>query len=182
MAWAVDSGRPVAVLAIAEPTRRFWFDRSRYSEMVRWLRAAVDSPAVKDADRARGLVTASLVISGSGHQASAYGFADRAVALSRVLEVADLLALGLALRAATGLWSGLADSDVVVTDAEEAVALAERLGDAAVSTLVLAFAGVTACDGRSLKEGVELFKRTVEVCQDAGVAFTRPTAQAQLGA
>jgi hypothetical protein len=28
MAWAVDSGRPVAVLDIAEPTRRFWFHRS----------------------------------------------------------------------------------------------------------------------------------------------------------
>ena len=83
MAWAVDSGRPVAVLDIAEPTRRFWFDRSRYSEMVRWLRAAVDSPAATYTDRARGLVTASLVIGGSGHAANAHGLADRAVSVAR---------------------------------------------------------------------------------------------------
>ena len=181
MAWAVDSGRPAAVLAIAEPTRRFWFDRSRYSEMVRWLQVAVDSPVVSDADRVRGLVTASLVISGSGHQARAHGFADRAVALARAVEVDGVLALGLALRAATGLWSGLAGSEVIAADAEQAVALAEQLEDDAVSTLVLALAGVTACDGRSLRVGVELLERTVAGCEDAGVAFTRPTAQAQLG-
>jgi predicted ATPase/DNA-binding CsgD family transcriptional regulator len=182
MAWAVDSGRPVAVLDIAEPTRRFWFDRSRYSEMVRWLRAAVDSPAVTDTDRARGLVTASHVIGGSGHQASAYGFADRAVSVARALEVDDILALGLALRASTGLWSGLATSDTIAADAERAVALAERLEDDAIRILVLAFAGVTACDGRSLREGVELLEQTVAVCEDAGVSFTRPTAHTQLGA
>lgn len=182
MAWAVDSGRPVAVLDIAEPTRRFWFDRSRYSEMVRWLRAAVDSPAVTDTDRARGLVTASLVISGSGHQANAYGFADRAVSVARTLEVDDILALGLALRASTGLWSGLAGSEVVAADAEQAVALAERLEDDAIRILVLTFAGVIACDGRSLREGADLLEQTVEACEDVGVSFTRPTAQAQLGA
>ena len=182
MAWAVDSGRPVAVLDIAEPTRRFWFDRGRYSEMVRWLRAAVDSPAATDINRARGLVAASLVIGGSGHQASAYGFADRAVSVARALEVDDTLALGLALRAATGLWSGLATSEVVAADAEQAVALAERLEDDATRILVLAFAGVTACDGRSLRRGVELLEQTVAACEDAGVSFTRPTAQAQLGA
>ena len=182
MAWAVESGRPVAVLDIAEPTRRFWFDRSRYSEMVRWLRAAVDSPAATDTDRARGLVTASLVISGNGHQASAYGLADRAVSVARTLEVDDTLALGLALRASTGLWSGLASSEVVASDAEQAVALAERLEDDATRILVLAFAGVTACDGRSLREGAELLEQTVEACEDARVSFTLPTAQAQLGA
>ncbi|MDP8969913.1 MAG: LuxR C-terminal-related transcriptional regulator [Actinomycetota bacterium] len=181
MAWAVDSGRPVSVLDIAEPTRRFWFDRSRYSEVVRWLRAAVDSPAATDTDRARGLVTASHVICGSGHQASAYGFADRAVSVARALEVDDTLALGLALRASTGLWSGLATSDTIAADAERAVALAERLEDDATRILVLAFAGVTACDGRSLGEGVELLEQTVAVCEDAGVSFTRPTAHAQLG-
>ncbi|MDP9021852.1 MAG: LuxR C-terminal-related transcriptional regulator [Actinomycetota bacterium] len=182
MAWAVDSGRPVAVLDIAEPTRRFWFDRSRYSEMVRWLRAAVDSPAATDTDRARGLATASLVIAGSGHTASAYGFADRAVSVARALDVDDTLALGLALRASTGLWSGLATSDTSTADAEQAVALAARLEDDATRILVLAFAGVTACDGRSLREGVELLEQTVAACEDAGVSFTRPTAQAQLGA
>ncbi len=182
MAWTVDSGRPEAVLDIAEPTRRFWFDRSRYSEMERWLRAAVDSPAATDADRARGLVTASLVIAGSGFLASAHGFAERAVSVARVLEVDDTLALGHVLRAATGLWSGLAVSEAVAADAAQAVARAARLEDDASRILVLAFAGITACDGRSLVEGVELLERTVAACEHTGVGFTRPTAHVQLGA
>ena len=182
MAWAVDSGRPVAVLDIAEPTRRFWFDRSRYAEMERWLRAAVDSPASADTDRARGLVTASLVIGASGHAANAHALADRAVSVARTLEVEGTLALGLALRAAEGLWSGLASSETIADDADEAVALAEQLEDDDTRAVVLAFAGVTVCDGRSLGEGVELLEQTVTVCEDAGVSFTRPTAHSQLGA
>jgi DNA-binding CsgD family transcriptional regulator len=182
MAWAVDSGRPVAVLDIAEPTRRFWFDRSRYAEMERWLRAAVDSPASADTDRARGLVTASLVIGASGHAANAHALADRAVSVARTLEVEGALALGLALRAAEGLWSGLASSETIAADAEQAVALAEQLEDDDTRAVVLAFAGVTVCDGRSLGEGVELLEQTVTVCEDAGVSFTRPTAHSQLGA
>jgi DNA-binding CsgD family transcriptional regulator/tetratricopeptide (TPR) repeat protein len=181
MAWAVDSGRPVAVLDIAVPTRRFWFDRSRYSEMVRWLRAAVDSPAATATDRARGLVTASLVVGASGHAASAYDLADRAVSVAQTLETDDTLALGLVLRAVEGLWSALATSDRIAADAEQAVALAERLEDDAIRILVLAFAGVTACDGRSLQEGVELLEQTVAACEDARVSFTRPTAHTQLG-
>jgi predicted ATPase/DNA-binding CsgD family transcriptional regulator len=182
MAWAVDSDRPVAVLDIAEPTQRFWFDRSRYAEMERWLRAAVDAPAATDTDRARGLVTASLVIGASGHAASAHGFADRAVSVARTLEAESTLALGLVLRASSGLWSGQATTDTIAADVEQAVALADRLEDDATRILVLAFAGVTTCDGRSLGEGVELLEQTVAVCEDAGVGFTRPTAHTQLGA
>jgi predicted ATPase/DNA-binding CsgD family transcriptional regulator len=181
MAWAVDSGRPVAVLDIAEPTRRFWFDRSRYLEMERWLRAAVDSPSATDTDRARGLVTASLVMGATGHAANAHALADRAVSVARTLEAEHTLALGLALRAAEGLWSGLAGSERIADDAAEAVALAARLEDDDTRAVVLAFAGVTACEGRSLGAGVELLEQTVTVCEDAGVSFTRPTAHAQLG-
>ena len=182
MAWAVDSGRPVAVLDIAEPTRRFWFDRSRYAEMERWLRAAVDAPAATDTDRARGLVTASLVIGASGHAAIAHGLADRAVPVARSLEGEDTLALGLALRALEGLWSGLADSEAIAADADEAAALAERLEDDDTRAMVLSFAGLTACDGRSLRDGAVLLEQTVEVCEEAGVGFTRPAVHTQLGA
>ena len=97
--------------------------------MERWLRAAVDSPASADTDRARGLVTASLVIGASGHAANAHALADRAVSVARTLEVEGTLALGLALRAAEGLWSGLASSETIADDADEAVALAEQLED-----------------------------------------------------
>jgi predicted ATPase/DNA-binding CsgD family transcriptional regulator/tetratricopeptide (TPR) repeat protein len=181
MAWAVDSGRPMGVLKIAEPTRRFWFDRSRYAEMERWLRAAVDAPAATDTDRGRGLVTASLVMAGSGHAAKAHLLAGRAVSVARTLDTEDILALGLALRASEGLWSGLASSETIAADVDEAVALTERLEDDDTRAIVLAFAGVTACDGRSLVEGVELLERTVAVCEDAGVSFTRPTAHSQMG-
>jgi predicted ATPase/DNA-binding CsgD family transcriptional regulator len=182
MAWAVDSGRPVAVLDIAEPTRRFWFDRSRYAEMERWLRAAVDAPAATDTDRARGLVTASLVIGASGHSATAHSLADRAVSVARTLEAEDTLALSLALRASEALLSGLASSERIAADADEAVALAQRLEDDDIRALVLGFAGLTACDGRSIGQGVELLEQTVTVCQDAGVSFTLPAVHTQLGA
>jgi len=181
MAWAVDSGRPVGVLDIAEPTRRFWFDRSSYAEMERWLRAAVDAPAATEADRARGFVTASLVMAGSGHAANAHRSADRAVSAARTLAAEDTLALGLALRASEGLWSGAVSSETIAADVDEAVALAERLEDDDTRAIVLAFAGVTICDGRSLEEGVRLLEQTLTVCEDAGVSFTRPTAHAQLG-
>jgi DNA-binding CsgD family transcriptional regulator len=60
-------------------------------------------------------------------------------------------------------------------------ALTGRLEDDDTRAIVLAFAGVTTCDGRSLGEGVELLERTVAVCEDAGVSFTRPTAHSQMG-
>jgi DNA-binding CsgD family transcriptional regulator len=182
MAWAVDSGRPVAVLDIAEPTRRFWYDRARHSELQRWLRATVDAPAATDTDRARGLVTASLMAFGGGRFAHAHGLADRAVAVARTVDADDTLALGLGLRGQAGLLSGLADSETSTADAEQAVALAQRLEDDAIRALVLSFAGVTVCDGRSLGEGVELLEQTVAVCEDAGVSFHRPTADTFLGA
>ena len=181
MAWAVEAGRPVAVLDIAEPTRRFWFDRARYAEMERWLRAAVDAPAATDTDRARGLVTASLVLGASGQSATAHSLADRAVSVARTLEAVDTLALSLVLRASEALSSGLASSETIAADVDEAVALAQRLEDHATRAIVLALAGLTACDGRSLREGVELFEQTVAVCEDAGVGFTRPAAHTQLG-
>jgi predicted ATPase/DNA-binding CsgD family transcriptional regulator/tetratricopeptide (TPR) repeat protein len=182
MAWAVEAGRPVAVLDITEPTRRFWFDRSRYAEMERWLRAAVDAPAATDTDRARGLITASLVIGASGHSATAHRLADRAVSVARTLEAGDTLALSLVLRASEALSSGLAHSDTIAADADEAVALAQRIEDHATRAIVLALAGLTACDGRSLEEGVALLEQTVTVCEDAGVGFTRPAVHTQLGA
>ena len=181
MAWAVESGRPVAVLDIAEPTRRFWFDRSRYAEMERWLLAAVDAPAATDADRARGLVTASLVLGASGYAENTYGLADRAVSVARTLEGGTGLALGHALRALEGLWSGLAASEMIAADADEAVALSEGLDDD-THAVVLGFAGVTACDGRSLMQGRDLLAQTIAFCEHAGVGFTRPTAHTQLGA
>lgn len=182
IAWAVDSYRPVAVLDIAEPTRRFWYDRARHSELERWLRAAVDAPTATDTDRARGLVTASLMALGGGRLSRAHGLADRAVPVARTVDADDTLALGLGLRGLAGFWSGLATSEVVAADAEQAVAPTERLEDDATRALVLTFAGLTAADGRALGQGRELLEQTVAICEDAGVDFHRPTADTFLGA
>ena len=182
MAWAVEADRPVAVLDIAEPTRRFWYDRARHSELERWLRAAVDAPTATDTDRTRGLVTASLMALGGGRFAHCHSLADRAVPVAGRLDADDNLALALGLRGLAGLWSGLAGSEVVAADAEQAVALAGRLRDDATRELVLTFPGTTACDGRSLTEGVKLLEQTVAICEDAGVSFHRATTDTFLGA
>ena len=176
MAWAVEVGRAVAVLDIAEPTRRFWYDLARYSELERWLLAAVDATAATDTDRARALVTASLVMFGSGHLARAHGLADRAASVARAVEAENTLALGLGRRASAGHLSGLSGSEQNAAADDETIALAERLeGDAITRAIVLTVAGVTACYGRSLGEGQELLEQAVAVCEDAGEIFHRPT-------
>jgi predicted ATPase/DNA-binding CsgD family transcriptional regulator len=182
MAWAVDSGRPLAVLDITEPTLRFWLERGRYVEMQRWLHTAVDAPAASDADRARGLLTTTLVMTGGGQLASAYGVADRAVGAARTVAAQATLALSLGLRAATGVTSGLAGSEEITADADEAVALAARLGDDATHSYVLTFTGGAAVGhGRSLGEGRRRLEQAVALCEDAAIGFHLPTAHALLG-
>jgi predicted ATPase/DNA-binding CsgD family transcriptional regulator len=181
MAWAVESGRPVAVLDIAEPIQRFWFDRGRYAEIERWLRAAVDAPTATDADRARGLITATIATLGGGHPARAYGLAGRAVSVARSLETADALALGLAMRALAGLGSGLTGSEMVASDADQAIALAARLEDDASRAYVLGFTGATALLEGSFGKGRELYEQAVAVCEEAEVSFLRPTVHVSLG-
>jgi predicted ATPase/DNA-binding CsgD family transcriptional regulator len=181
MAWAVESGRPVAVLDIAEPIQRFWFDRGRYAEIQRWLRAAVDAPTATDADRARGLLTATIATVGSGYPARAHDLAERAVSAARPLESRDALALALAMRALAGLGSGLAGSEMVASDAEQALELAARLADDATRAYVLGFAGATALLEGSLGRGRQLYEQAVAACEDAEVNFLRPTVHVSLG-
>ncbi len=181
MAWGVESGRPLAVLDITEPTLRFWLERGGYVEMERWLHAAVDAPTANDADRSRGLLTATLVMIGGGQLASAYGFADQAVGAARTIEAQATLVLSLGMRAAAGLLSGLAGSEQITADADEAVALAARLGDDATHAYLLTFVGGTVCSGGSLEEGRRLLEQAVAICEDAGIGFHLPTAHALLG-
>ena len=181
MAWGVDSGRPLAVLDIAAPTLRFWLDRGWYVEMERWLHAVADAPAASDADRARGLLSAALVVFGGGRLASAYGFADRAVGAARAVETETTLALSLGIRAAAGVLSGLAGSEEIAADADEAVALAARLGDDATHAYLLTFVGGTVCSGGSLEQGRRLLEQAVTICEDAGIGFHLPAAHALLG-
>ena len=174
MAWGVGSGRPLAVLDIAEPTLRFWIDRGRYVEMERWLRAAVNAPAASDADRARGLLTAALVSIGGGRLASAYEVADQAVGAARTVAAQATLAMSLGMRAIAGVMSGRAGSEQIAADADEAIALSAGHGDDATCAYVLSLTGMAVCYGRSLEEGVRLLEQGVAVCEDAGIDFHLP--------
>lgn len=181
MAWAVESDRPLTVVDIAEPTQWFWVDRGRYLEIERWLRAAINAPAATDADRVRGLVTATWVMFGSGHLASAHGFADQAVPVARMVDEPDVVALSLAMRALTGLSSGLASSEDAKADANESVSLAAGIEDNATRSSVLIIAGTTACYGHSLEDGRRLLEQALGVCEDAGISFYLSSAYAFLG-
>ena len=180
MQWAVDSGRPLAVLDIAQPTQRFWLDRGRYPELERRLRAAVESPGATDGDRAKALTTATLLVA-SGHAPQAHAFADQAVALARTTGDDVSLSLSLAVRAYAGLTCGLASEEQVASDVDEAVELTERIDDAADQAYVLVFVGIATCYGRSLDTGVRLVQRLATICEDASVRFHLPAAHATLG-
>lgn len=181
MSWAVDSDRPLAVLDIAEPTLRFWFERGRFAEMERWLRAAVDAPAATDVDRARGLASAAWVLLGGGDPRSAHAVADQAVGAARTVEAEATLALSLGLRSGAAVMSGLVGSEQIAADADEAVALAGRLEDDATRAYVLVQTGVIAGAGRSLGQAQELLEQAVALCEDAGIGFHLPSAHAVLG-
>jgi predicted ATPase/DNA-binding CsgD family transcriptional regulator len=180
MQWAVDSDRPLAVLEIAEPTQRFWLDRGRYSELERRLRAAVEAPGATDADRAQALTTAMLLWA-SAHAPQAHAFAQQAVPVARAGGEEASLALSLAVRGFSGLTWGLASSEAIAADTEEAEALAAGLDDAADQAYALVWAGVTACYGLSVEKGQRLFEQMVAICEEAEVSFHLPAAHATLG-
>jgi predicted ATPase/DNA-binding CsgD family transcriptional regulator len=180
MQWAVDSGRPLAVLEIAEPTQRFWLDRGRYSELERRLRAAVEAPGATDSDRAQALTTAMLLWA-HANAPQAHAFAQQAVPAARAGAEDASLALSLAVRAFSGLTWGLASTEVIAADTEEAEALAAGLDDGADRAYALVWAGVTACYGLSVEKGMRLFQQMVAVCEESEVSFHLPAAHATLG-
>jgi DNA-binding CsgD family transcriptional regulator len=181
MDWAAESQRPLAVLDIAEPTSRFWFDRGLYGEMGQRLQAAVADPGATDIDRARGATTAALLAVGGGDLRTGYSLADRAVALTPATETSDARALGLGLRAYAGLISQLASYDQIRADVDEATLLAEGLGDSASRPHVLVFAGITEAYGGTLTASRRLLEHAVALCEDAEVLFHLPATHVVLG-
>jgi predicted ATPase/DNA-binding CsgD family transcriptional regulator len=180
MRWAVDSGRPLVVLDIAEPTQRFWLDRGRYSELEQRLHAAVEAPGASNADRAKALTT-SMLLWASGNAPQAHAFAEKAVPVARASGDEARLALSLAVRAFAGLTSGRASSAVIAADADEAEALVPGLDDGADQAYALVWAGVAACYGLSVEQGRRLLERVVTVCEEREVGFHLPAAHATLG-
>jgi predicted ATPase/DNA-binding CsgD family transcriptional regulator len=181
MAWAVASRDPRGLVDIAEPIMRFWFDHGLSAEMQRRLRAAVNTRAARDHDRVRGLVAAALLAISSGEPARAHASANRAIDAARAAEVNAPLGLGLSIRALSGAMSGLASSDQVLADAEEAVEHAGQCGEAATHAHVLILAGVALVRTHTIDAGSHLLERAIEVCESGEVLFHLLAAHATLG-
>jgi predicted ATPase/DNA-binding CsgD family transcriptional regulator len=181
MDFAAESGDVRALVDLTEPIVRFWFERGLSAEVYRRLHAAAGAPGAPEDERARGLVTAALVASGRGQPASAYSSASQAVDAARAADVGGALALGLSVRAWSGVMSGLSTSEQVDADVEEAIEHAERCGDAAAHAYVLVFAGQALFRSRTIDAGRRLLERAIEVCEANEVAFHLPAAHASLG-
>ncbi len=138
---ALAAGRPLAVLEIAQPTLPFWMARGLYVEMRRRLAEAVASPVITDAERARGLTSASVLAAMGGDFPAGHDFAARAVALARELGDDPTLARALVLRSWCGFYGGAVDGDGVRSDLDEALALTEQYGDAEAHAQALTYAG-----------------------------------------
>ena len=181
MAWAVASRDPHLLVDIAEPIMRFWFDHGLSAEMQQRLHTAVNAPAARDYDRVRGLVAAALLAISRGEPARAHASANRAVDAARAADVNPPLALGLSIRALSGAMSGLASSDQVLADAEEAVEHASQCGEAATHAHVLILAGVALVRTHTIDAGCHLLERAIEVCESGEVPFHLLAAHTTLG-
>jgi predicted ATPase/DNA-binding CsgD family transcriptional regulator len=172
MDWAVESGQPLAVLDLAEPTFSFWVVRGLYEEMRRRLAAAVAAPGIEDAGRARGLATASILTLMGGDHRSGHDFASQAAPLAS--ETGDELTLARALtfRAWCGYLSGEATSEDVRSDIDASLSLAERLDDRELLARALLYAGTLGATGAgTFQEGRTLIQRALAEMDDAGLTY-----------
>lgn len=181
MDWASASDRPMLVLAIAEPTFRFWFDLGLYPEMHRRLIDAIDGPSLVDADRVRGFVTAALLAVGGCEWSDAWTLTGRALASPRSATQSATGALALVLRAYSGLMTGYLDGDQIWAAVEESLDMAAHVEDEASRAHVMLFAGNLSLYGRSLADGSRILEEVIELCEVAGVTFHLPAAHAALG-
>lgn len=180
MDWAVECGDLRGLVGLTEPIVRFWFERGLYGEVHRRLRDAVDTPGAPHDERVRGLTTAALLALRGG-PANAYRPASQAVDAARAADVGSALALGLSARASAGAVSGLATSEQVDADVQEAVEHAEQCGDAATLAYVLPLAGWTLLRSSTIEAGCRLLDQAIEVCEAAEVVFHLPAAHGVLG-
>jgi predicted ATPase/DNA-binding CsgD family transcriptional regulator len=181
MDWALESQRPLAVLDIAEPTFAFWMVRGLYVEMRRRLHAAVRSRAAGDPERVRGLTTASILTLMGGDYPAGYAFAAEAVPLARAVGNEATLARALIFRSWCGFYAGAAGRDQIGADSDEALTLAERLGDHETHARGLMYAGALAAGGSSIPEGQAILHRAAAEIEDAGLSYMLPPTLAFLG-
>lgn len=181
MDWAAESEDLSALVDLTAPVFRFWFEQGLSREAYRRLQDAAGAPDAPDDERVRGLVTSALLALRDSEPVSAYRSASQAVDAARAVDTSGGLAHGLIIRAQAGAVSGLANSEQVDADVEEAVAQAEQCRDAATHVHVLALAGWTLLRSRSIDAGCRPLEQAIEVCETADVAFHRPAVHAVLG-
>ena len=178
MDWAVQAGDMRALVNITAPVVRFWFDRGLSREVHRRLHDAADAPGAPSDARVRGLITAAALALAGCEPASFHRSASQAVAAARTADVGDALAVGLGQRALSGLLSGLATSEQVAADVEQAVQRAQRCEDASAHAYVLQLAGAALLQSRSIDTGYRLFRQGVEVCEANDFVFHLPAVHA----
>ena len=181
MDWAVASGRGRAVLDVVEATFNFWMVRGLYVEMSRRLHAAVDVLPAYDAERARGLMAASLLTMMGGDHPSGHALAAEAVPLARSHGDEPTLARALIYRAWCGSLSGDAPSERIGADMEEGIALAGQIGEHETRLGGMMFSGALDLPGRSFADGHGLLERAVAEMEQAGFTYLLVIARTFLG-
>ena len=180
---AAASGDLRGLVDLTEPIVRFLYDRGLSGEMHRRLHDAAEGPGVTHGERVRGLTTAALLALGSD-PISAYRSANQAVQAAQAARggnVGGALALGLSVRAQAGFVSGLAASEQVDADVEEAISHAEQCEDAATHAWVLSLTGWTLLRSRAIDAGCHLLEQAIEVSETAEVVFQLPATHGVMG-
>lgn len=179
---AAASGNLAELVNLTEPIVRFWFERGLAGEVHRRLLAAVDAAHADGAERVRGLLTAATLAAGTGSFADACRLATRIIDTSHGLTAApQVLPTAIGVRAWAGAWSALSTNDQIAADADEAVRLAEQVGDASTTAYVLLMVGGALFVNRSIDAGSDLLERAVEVCSTEQLVFQAPSVHATLG-
>ncbi len=181
MDWAAESRDLRSLVDLIEPIVRFWFERGLSREVHRRLHDAAEVSNAPDDERVRGLIAAAGLALAVCEPANAHRSASQAVDAARAADVGGALAVGLGQRAWSGAMSGLSTSEEVDADVEQALAHAERCGDASIHAYVLAFVGAAMFCGRSIDAGCHMFEQAVEVCEANDLTFQLPAAHASLG-
>ncbi|MPY85543.1 MAG: hypothetical protein GEV00_20045 [Actinophytocola sp.] len=176
MDWAAETADLRGLVGVTEPIVRFWFERGLSGEVHRRLHDAAEIPGAPDNERVRGLNTAAALAFATSEQDSFHRSANQAVAVARTTDVGGALAVALAQRALSGVFSGLSTNEQVAADVEEALHVAMRCEDASTRAHILQFAGAALLCGRSIDAGYHLFQQDVQVCEANDLAFHLPAA------
>jgi predicted ATPase/DNA-binding CsgD family transcriptional regulator len=176
MDWAAETEDVRGLVGITEPIVRFWFEHGLSREVHRRLHEAAEVPGADDEERVRGLNAAAGLAFANCEPASFHRSAKQAVAVARAGHLSDALAIALAQQALSGILSGLATTEQVDADVEQALQLARRCEDASTNAYVLQFAAAAVLHSRSIDAGYELFQQGVEVCEANDLAFHLPAA------